>query len=336
MAYQTPGPRRRRRKPAVLAIVLGLAALGFLTIGALVFIVSLVDSAAGLGGKSAGGEAIGVIRLSGLIMSEDQATLFGSAGNGASSTVEHIREAAADDSIRAVVLRINSPGGSAAASQEIYEALMAARASKPFVASMADVAASGGYYAAAGCERIMANRATMTGSIGVIMHGYDLSGLYDWLKVAPQTIKSGKYKDIGATDRAMTADERRLLQAMIDNCYQQFLGDVARGRGVKVEAIKPIADGRIFTGEQARKAGLVDDLGGFWDAVKLAAKLGGLKDPEHARLEYYGGETLLDELLQTKAAPASPAAELMQKLGGGLGAGLWFVSPVSPPLLSTR
>jgi len=326
------GARRGRRKVSVLAVVLSLAGLGLLTISVLIFLVTIVDQASGLGGGSLTGEKVGVIHLSGVITAEDQASLLGTpVGGGASSVVRYIRQAAKDDAVKAVVLRINSPGGSAAASQEIYEALMAARQSKPFIASMADVAASGGYYAAAGCERIVANRATMTGSIGVIMHGYDASGLLDWLRVDPATIKSGKYKDIGAMDRPMTAEEKRLLQEMVDNCYQQFLGDVARGRGVKVEVIKPLADGRILTGEQARKAGLVDELGGFWDAVKLAAKLGGVKDPDSAELQNYGAGSLLDQLLATKAAPTSPAAELAGKLAGGLGPGLWFLAPIAPP-----
>jgi protease-4 len=133
----------------------------------------------------------------------------------------------------------------------------------------------------------------------------------------------------------MTAEERRLLQAMVDNCYQQFLGDVARGRGVKVEAIRPVADGRIFTGEQARNAGLVDDLGGFWDAVKLAAKLGGVADPEQVSLKRYGGGTMFEQLLSAQA-PAVPGAELVRQLTSGLGAGLWFLTPAAPPQLSTR
>lgn len=327
--------QRRRRRPPLLAIGLGLAALGLLSIAVLVFLVTIVDQASGLGGGTLSSPKIGVIHLSGVIMSEDQATLFGTpAGGGASSVVRHIRDAAKDDSLRAVVLRINSPGGSAAASQEIYEALMTARKSKPFVASMADVAASGGYYAAAGCEQIVANRATMTGSIGVIMNGYDLSGFLDWLHIDPATIKSGKYKDIGSIDRPMTAEERALLQAMVDDCYQQFLGDVARGRGVKVEQIKPVADGRILTGAQARKVGLVDELGGFWDAVKLAARLGGIKDVDSVELQTYGAGSLLDQLLQSRSAPATPAAELAQRLAGGLGAGAWFLAPLGPPRLT--
>jgi len=316
--------RRTGGRP-VLAIGLALAGLGLVTISVVVFLVTVIDQASGLAGGRLGGEKIGVIHLSGLIMADEQATLFGTSTGGAGAVVRHIREAAKDDTVRAVVLRINSPGGSAAASQEIYEALMAARQSKPFVASMADVAASGGYYAAAACERIMANRATMTGSIGVIMSGYDLSGFLDWLHIDPATIKSGKYKDIGAMDRPMTAEERRLLQAMVDNCYQQFLGDVARGRNVKVEAVKPVADGRILTGEQARQAGLVDELGGFWDAVQLAAKLGGVKQPESVELQTYGAGSLLDQLLASRAAPRSPAAALAERLAGGPapGCGSW-------------
>jgi protease-4 len=237
---------------------------------------------AGMGARPSaslpGGEKIGLIYVEGPIMGgRGAASLFGISG-GADVIVRQLDRARRDRSIKAVVLRINSPGGSAAASQEIFQEVMKLRkARKPVVASMGDVAASGGYYVAAAADKIMANGSTMTGSIGVIMEFMNLQGLYEKLGLGAVTIKSGRFKDIGSATRPLTQDERQLLQAMIDDVYDQFVTDVVAGRKIlSREEVRRLADGRIFTGRQAQKLKLVDELGNLQDAFALAGKMAGI------------------------------------------------------------
>lgn len=273
-------------------------------------VVAVVLLARGAGAPRPRGARIAVINVSGVIASADGGDLlFGEVSVGAPRIVQEIRDAVEDDNVRAVVVRINSPGGTAAAAQEIFEALLHARETKPFVASMADVAASGGYYVAAGCDRIVAQRATMTGSIGVIMRGLDASELMKWVRVKDQTIKSGANKDIGSPFRALTPDQRRLMQTMVDDVYEQFLDDVAIGRKDSVERIRPYADGRIMTGSQAAKLRLVDELGGFWQAVVVAKELGGLPRDADPGIPKPARRSLLEQLLAVRA-PAAPTVTL--------------------------
>ncbi len=313
-------PAEARRTRSVWGIFLGICLMGFVMICALVALVSLAPGSRGVT-KSLSNDRIAVISVTGVIASSGESSLFG-VTPGAGQVISHIRSAARDKSVKAVIIRINSPGGSAAASQEIYEAVMAARREtrKPFLASMADVAASGGYYVAAGCDRIMANRATTTGSIGVIMGTYNLKGLFEWVRVEPVTIKSGKFKDMGSPNRSLTPEERQLLQNVVNSIYEQFVADVARGRpNLKPEQLRPYADGRVMTGEQAKKIGLVDDLGTFWDAVRLAQEMAKLPVSKTPNLKYYTGSSLLDQLLQARA-PAHP--------GAALGLPAWSLAPL--------
>ncbi len=225
-----------------------------------------------------GGDKIGLITIEGLILSgSGGGGLFGGFA-GSDTIVRQLVQARRDPSIKAVVLRVNSPGGSAAASQEIYgEVLKLRRTRKPVIVSMGDVAASGGYYVAAAADKIVANGSTMTGSIGVIMEFMNLQGLYGKVGIDHTTIKSGEYKDIGSSSRQLTATERRLLQAMVDDVYDQFVTDVAEGRRqVSRAEVRRIADGRIFTGRQALKLKLVDELGNLQDAIALAARSAGI------------------------------------------------------------
>jgi len=184
-----------------------------------------------------------------------------------------------DDDVKAILLRINSPGGTVAAVQEIYTEIQRCRAKgKKVVASFGDVAASGGYYLGAAADRIVADPGTITGSIGVVMQVGNLEGLFQKVGVKLQVIKTGAYKDIGSVSRPMTEEERRLLQASIDDAYQQFTEAVRLGRRLTPEALAPLADGRIFTGRQAQAVGLVDDLGNLHDAVQIAIKLANLPE----------------------------------------------------------
>ncbi|MBN1384223.1 MAG: signal peptide peptidase SppA [Elusimicrobia bacterium] len=181
-------------------------------------------------------------------------------------------------SVKAVILRINSPGGTVASVQEIYSEVLKLRKNGKFVvASLSDIAASGGYYIAAAADKIVANPGTLTGSIGVILELGNFSELMKKIGVKIETIKSGKHKDIGNFSRDMTPEERNLLQELINDAYEQFLSAVITGRKLEEDKARKLADGRIFTGMQAKKAGLIDTLGGFDKAVEEAKKLANLK-----------------------------------------------------------
>jgi protease-4 len=183
-----------------------------------------------------------------------------------------------DKDVKAIVVHLDSPGGVVGPSQEIYDEILKTRhMGKHVVASFGSMAASGAYYIAAACEKIVTEPGTITGSIGVIMEFANLSGLYNWVRVERYVVKSGPYKDIGSEARAMTAPEKEIIQSMIDNVYGQFKRAVAKGRNLKLEQVAELADGRIFSGEQAVKNGLADELGGLDDAVELAGKLSGFK-----------------------------------------------------------
>ena len=196
-------------------------------------------------------------------------------------TVRALDRLAKNEGIRAVVLRVDSPGGGVAPSQEIYDAVVRVREKKPVVASLGNLAASGGYYIASACDPIVANPGTLTGSIGVIMQTANLSELLKKLGFQGIVVKAGKFKDIGSPLRDMTEEERRLLEGLLDNVHGQFIGAVAKGRKLTVEEVRPLSDGRIYSGEQALKLHLVDQLGGLRDAVYLAAQRAGIVGDPH-------------------------------------------------------
>ncbi len=191
-------------------------------------------------------------------------------------TLRAIRELEEKTEVKAVVLRISSPGGAVGPTQEIYDALLRLKKVKKLVCSFGDIAASGGYYIAAACDKIVSNAGTLTGSIGVIMHFLNLKELYSWAKVQSYIVKAGKYKDIGSEARDMTTEERALLQETMDDVHGQFKDAVATGRNLKRDFVDAYADGRIFSGTQAMKLGFVDQLGGEYEAIQLAAKLASL------------------------------------------------------------
>lgn len=205
----------------------------------------------------------------------------------ARSIIDQLEKHGKDDSVKAVVLRIDSPGGTVVAAQEVYAALqrMKEEGEKVIVASMADLSASGGYYIACAADRIYANPGTITGSIGVIMQFPNLEGLFGKLGIATTTIKSGRFKDTGSSSRAMTDEERRILQSLLDDVHGQFIEAVQEGRGMTRDQVLPLADGRIFTGRQALELGLVDETGDLQDAIRKAGELSGIK----------GAPTVLEE-----------------------------------------
>lgn len=197
----------------------------------------------------------------------------------ARETLDLLHKYARNTSVKAIVVRINSPGGAIAPSQEIYSAIREIRSKgKPVVASMDSVAASGGYYIASACDPIIANSGTITGSIGVIMQWFDMAELAKWAKLKSETIKSGALKDAGSPYRPMTDDERAYFQSVVTQLHSQFVRDVADSRKskLKLDEVTRIADGRVFTGDQALELKLIDQIGTIDDAVRKAGQLGGI------------------------------------------------------------
>jgi protease-4 len=210
------------------------------------------------------GEKVALIRVEGPIFDSKE-------------TIEEIKDYVKDASIKAIVMRIDSPGGAVAPSQEIYEEVRKGVSEKQIVVSMGSVAASGGYYIASPASRIIANPGTLTGSIGVIMEIPNFKGLMDKLGVKTEVVKSGRHKDLASAFRSLGRDEREILQNVLDNVHEQFITAVAEGRKMLREDVIKIADGRIFTGEQALEVGLIDELGNLEDAITVAAKLSGIR-----------------------------------------------------------
>lgn len=195
----------------------------------------------------------------------------------ASKIIESIEQVKEED-FKTVVVRINSPGGTVGASQEIYAALKKLQEEDiKVVVSLGDVAASGGVYIAMGAQKIVSNPGTVTGSIGVIIKSNVLKDLYKKIGIDQDIVKSGKFKDILSEIKHLSREEKQIIQAMIDDTYNQFVNVVAEGRKIDIEKVKEFADGRIFTGSMAKELGLVDELGTQQDAVKLAAEMAGIK-----------------------------------------------------------
>lgn len=307
--------------------VLALALIVVCCVGALIGLVNTFNSSAksekvdsnqkkesSLSSIFGGQDKMAVIRLNGVISDADDDSEFFMSVSPAVRAKKYINKAEKDDSVKGVFIRINSPGGTVGASQEVYNAVMRCRKKKPVVVSMGDVAASGGYYIASASDVIVANPGTLTGSIGVIFNAMNFTDLMQKVGVKSNVIKSGKFKDIGSGFRPMSEQDRALLLAIIDENYEQFVSDILKGRidfdkkslklkndkkdvkSVKKKAkvsfdkvnkidksknntkltekvLREYADGRIMTGEQAYKIGLVDDLGGSYEAEKILVEL---------------------------------------------------------------
>ncbi len=246
--------------------------IGFFLFGAVaVFVFFIFMIVLGVIGSSSeinfsgAGEKVGVVELNGVITSSQR-------------IVRQLKKFDKDANIKAVVFRIDSPGGGIAASQEIYEQVKRTRDhGKPIIASMGSVAASGGYYVSLGASKIMANPGTTTGSIGVIAEIPNFKKLLDKIGVQFTIIKSGKYKDIGSPYREVTGDELYHLQRWIDNGYDQFVRTIVNERHLQEQRVREIGDGRVYSGEQALGLALIDSLGTFDDAIQWAGKMGGIK-----------------------------------------------------------
>lgn len=228
----------------------------------------IYTAARSLGGSDVGfstGDSIGVIDVDGEISSAD-------------TIVDQLRKFDQDSSIKAILLHIDSPGGAAAPSQEIYHEVLHIRNEhkKPIVAAIESVGASGAYYIASGTDKIYANNASVVGSIGVIMEWTNYGNLMQWAKLMPEVIHAGALKDAGDPQRPMTPEERAYFQSLVDNMYGQFVADVAVGRHLPPDQVKSLATGQVWTGQQALPLHLIDKTGGFRDALLETAKSVGI------------------------------------------------------------
>ncbi len=242
--------------------------LGFLVVIVLIvgFII-LVLVLSRIGGKKPAfvlGEKIGIVEIKGMIVSSER-------------TINQLIGYREDKGVKAIVLRIDSPGGAAVASEEIYQEVIKAREKKKVVASLGGIAASGGYYVASGADLIVANPGTITGSIGVIIQVSNVEGLMKLIGLKTYTFKSGEHKDLLSPFREPTAREREIVMGIVERAHVQFVEAVAAGRNMDVDTVRELADGRIFSGQQAMELGLVDQMGTLQDAIDVAAQMSGIR-----------------------------------------------------------
>ena len=278
---------------AVVGLVVLLLCV-VVTLAALAVGLRRGDADGAFGFAAGGRDAVALVKLDGAITDAMVTPRRG----GRDNVYAQLRRAESDPNVRAVVLRINSPGGSASASQALYDQIRRLRdGGKKVVVHFADTAASGGYYVGAAGDRIVAQPTTITGSIGVIIVALDLRGLYEKIGIRERVIKSGPYKDILSTSRDLTREEEAILQKLVSDTLDQFVKVVVEGRNLPEAEVRRIADGRIFSGSEARTLKLVDELGDTRRAVQLAAELAGLPDePRVVLYEPERGLGLLDLL----------------------------------------
>ena len=254
-----------RRHPYLFSFLI-FSALTTVAVVCILIVVTMTLRQAGLDDLLVvpGDGKVGVIEIEGVITESKEII----------SLIKRFRE---DEDIKAIVIRIDSPGGVIGPSQEIYRELRKTISQKKIVASMGSIAASGGYYIAAATNSIVANPGTITGSIGVIMAYTNFRKILDKIGMVPVVIKSGTFKDMGSPTRDMSKAEKQVLQKFVDQAHRQFVMAIAEGRSMDVEYVSSLADGRIFTGEEAVKQGLVDRLGNLEDAIAWAGELGGIQ-----------------------------------------------------------
>jgi protease-4 len=285
-----------RARVAAAAIGVGVGIL-VLFLGTVWLLMATVSE----DGLPTGGPKVAVVEVEGIIVDGGAA-------------VRELREHADNASVKAVVLRVNSPGGVVAPTQEIFAAIQRVRkGGKPVIASLGAVAASGGYYVATAADRIYANPGTLTGSIGVVMQMANLEGLLKKVGVEYVVVKAGAYKDVGNLARSMSPEERKMLQALLDDVYSQFVDAVAEGRGLERKEVLAFADGRIYSGQQALTLKMVDEMGGFEDAVEAAGKLANISG--RPRLIYPRKKFSLRDFLENRLALPG-AGQLLPALSG--------------------
>ena len=259
-----------KRAAIVLGVIFG--GLFLVLFGFMLLAYSALKSAStgvSLETETTVGARIGIVEAKGTIGEAAPA------GIDSDKIVKLLKKYEKDDDIKAIVLRVDSPGGAVAPSQEIHDAVKRIKARKKVVVSMGGMAASGGYYISAPADRIFAEPGTLTGSIGVIFLHFNVRGLLEWAKVEETTLKSGKYKDTLSPFRPIQETDREEIQSISDDVYSQFVQAVAQGRGMPEARVREIAEGRIYTGKRAKELKLVDELGGFDDAIAAAWGLAG-------------------------------------------------------------
>jgi len=267
------------------------------------------------------GPRIGIVQVKGGIG-------MGDGSVDAESVLKQVKRFETDDGIKAVVVRIDSPGGSVGPSQEIHDEVKRLAAKKPVVCSLGNVAASGGFYVAVACPKIVSAPGTLTGSIGVISQFVNVKGLAERFDIRMETVKSGKLKDAGNPFREMTAEDRAYWQGLIDRVHGQFMGAVAEGRALDLAAVRKIADGRVLTGAEAKDLGLVDQLGNFYDAVELAKKEAKLTGEPHLVYPPDERSRFLENLLGGAAGAMADAvhARLSRDVQAAQAPGLYFLA----------
>jgi protease-4 len=260
----------------------------FMILGVIFFaiIVFTIAKTAFLPETSISGDKIGVVRVEGVITSSER-------------YIKLLNQLEKNRSVKAIVLRVNSPGGVVGACQEIHDKVEEIAKKKPIVVSMGSVAASGGLYISVPATKIVANPGTITGSIGVILQTYNVKELADRWGIKVITVKSGKFKDLLNPFKKPSSEDIKILQELINDSYMQFVEAVAKGRNLPIEKVKKIADGRVFTGRMAKEIGLVDELGSFEKAVEIAKKLA--KAPNAKVYEVKPKKSLLQKLIGEKA-----------------------------------
>jgi protease-4 len=263
--FGVPPPRPRRSPWFYIGIIVGSVAAVFLLVMLMVWATMRSVSGSNGSGFGLSTDSIAVIDISGVILSPE--------------TVDtQLRKFGDDSSVKAIILHINSPGGGAAASQEIYHEVLRVRQEnhKKVIASIESVGASGAYYIASACDKIYANDASVVGSIGVIMEWTNYGDLLRWAKLKNVVIHAGELKDAGDPSRDLTPKEEAYFQSLVDNMYTQFVHDVATGRHTSDDKIKPLATGQVWTGQQSLPLGLIDKVGGYRVAVMETAKAVGI------------------------------------------------------------
>lgn len=257
-------------------------------------------------------EIVGVVDISGPMLVDDtsDSLSFSPTIASAERINKVLDELNSRDEVKAVVLRINSPGGTAVAADEIYQKILEVRENKPVVAHFSQVAASGGYYVGAAADSIVAHPDTLTGSIGVIMNLYEISELYEKIGVTANTIVSGEFKDIGSEARELTEEERAQLQDLVDGSYDNFVNAIVAGRGMDESTVRNLGDGRLYSGKQAADVGLVDSLGTFDVAIDEAINRAELDDP---RVVEYLDQSFFEALLSTSAVRFFPGLRALDK-----------------------
>ncbi len=257
-----------KKRDVIVAVIIGLGVIMMFGFFAFVMIGTFAPND-GMEFSSLSGGNVGVLEIAGEI-NETSGRPW----------IKQLEKWQKSGSIEAVVLHINSPGGGTAISQEIHDAVIRLKAEKPVVASMASVAASGGYYIACAADKIIANPSSVTGSIGVIFQFHTFKDLMGKVGIGTEVVKSGELKDVGNYSRPMTDKENLMLRSVVMDTYEQFVEAVAEGRKMEKDQVYPLADGSIFTGSQAYNLGLVDTLGGLKEAVDIAGQMAGILDPE--------------------------------------------------------